>query len=76
MKRKITEMMTISKKDERISNKGSKRPILIFHDSEKIWGISNKIFPLVIVDIFTIFDVSQVFIDGWSSYDIMYLDLF
>lgn len=69
-------MMFIHKKDEGTSTKISDRLMLVFWDSEKIGGIPNDIFPLVITSIVGHFDMSLILIDGGSSSDIMYSELF
>lgn len=45
-------------------------------DSKTVGGTSNKIFPLVIIDIVGQFNVSQILINDSSSCNIMYSKLF
>lgn len=50
--------------------------ILEFWESEKIRGIPNENFPLVITTTIANFDVSKILVNGGSSCGIMYSDLF
>lgn len=68
--------MDVSKKEGITSFTNPKRLILGFRDSDKVTGISNEIFLLVIITNIANFDVSRVLIEGGSSCDIMYVDLF
>lgn len=68
--------MDVSKKEGNTSTTNQERHILGFRDSEKVWWILKEILPLVIRVPIANFDVSRVLIDGDSSYDIMYGDLF
>lgn len=52
---------------------GEEADFFRFYNNEKIGGIPNKTSPLVITTKIANFYVSQVLIDGRSSYDIMYL---
>lgn len=45
-------------------------------DSKTVRGTSNKIFPLVIIDMVGQFNVSQILINDSSSCNIMYSELF
>lgn len=66
MKRKIIELMVENKKEGETSTRGPKIHILKFCNSEKVEGILNEIFPLVIIGTILNFDVSGVLIDGGS----------
>lgn len=50
--------------------------MLEFRDGEKVLGILNDIFPLVIAVMVVHFDVSLIMIDGCISCNIMYFKLF
>lgn len=50
--------------------------MLGFRDSEKVVGINNELFPLVIMDTVGQFNVLWILIDGESSCDILYPSLF
>lgn len=76
MKRNTFEFMVVSKKEGNNLTKGSEGLVLKFYNNDKIWGISKDIFPFVITSTISSFDVFRVFIDGGSSYDIMYSDIF
>lgn len=47
-----------------------------FLNNEKVRGIPNETFSLVITSTVVNFNVSRVLNDGGGSYNIMYLDLF
>lgn len=68
--------MVISKEEIVTSIENPERPILDFLDREKVDGIPNKIFPLIVIDIMSSCDVSKILIDQKISYDIMYANLF
>lgn len=72
MKWKIAKMLVVPKKDGSISVKIFDQPMLGFQDSEKVGGIPNKNFPLVILAIIGKFNVSRILIDGGTSCHIMY----
>lgn len=76
MERKITKLMGINKKGKSISIKSPKRPKLGFWDSEKVEGILNDMFPLMITITISHFDAFQILIDDGSSCDIIYSELF
>lgn len=76
IKRQITEMMVVDKEKWESSTIKSERPILGFLDSEKVRGILNDVFPLVISVFVANYDFFQVMIDENSSYHIMYVELF
>lgn len=76
VKRKIVELMNVSKKEGNNSTKCQKRKILIFRDNEKTRGIPTEIFSLVITATIANFDASRVHIDGGISCDIMYSYIF
>lgn len=76
VKRKISELMKVSKKEGNTSTKILERTILRFRDREKVERIPNEIFPLVIMDVISNFDVSKILIDGGSSYESMYSNRF
>lgn len=76
VKTKTIELMAFNKKKESMSTKGPERPIIELRNSEKIWGIPNRVFSLFIITIIANFDVSWVLIDGGGSSDIMYSDIF
>lgn len=76
MKRKIVKWMVVSRKDGNTLTKMSEQPILEFQDSEKVRGILNKAFLLIIMTIITNCNVSEVLIDGRSFCDIMYSNIF
>lgn len=62
IKRRIGELMTINKKED-VSYEGKlKRRILRFKDSEKVGGIPNDIFPLVITTTIANLDVLRILI--------------
>lgn len=50
--------------------------MLIFQDSQKVGGIPNKIFTLVIIATIGQLCIFRILIDGNNSYDIIYLELF
>lgn len=52
------------------------KPLWNFKDSEEVGGILNDIGSHVITSTLTNFDVSKIFIDRGSSYDIIYAELF
>lgn len=52
------------------------RPLFGFYNSEKVGKVLNENFSLVTIVTISYFDVSRVLIDGGSSCDIMYADLF
>lgn len=58
MKRKIAKMFVIHKKNGSTSVKIFVWPMLGFRGSEKVGGIPNEIFPLVITITIEKFDVS------------------
>lgn len=76
MKRKIVETLVNHKKEGGTSTKIPNRAMLGFQDCEGIGGTPNEIFPLVIISMVIHFDVSQTLIEGESSCDIMYYELF
>lgn len=65
MKINIDERISITKEGS-TSLVSPKRTTLIFRDSDKIGGILNENFPLVIKAITSNFDVSKVLTDGGS----------
>lgn len=69
-------MMSIYKNKGRSSSKIYDRPMLGFRNSEMVRGISNDLFPLVIMTIIGQFGVSQILIDRRSSRDTLYSPLF
>lgn len=76
MKRKISELMAVHKKDGSTSPKTLDRPMLGFRDIEKVGGVLNDIFPLVITATVGHFDLSQILINEGRSCDIMYSNMF
>lgn len=74
MKSKIVKMIVYCKESNMLA-KFPDRPMLGFLDSEKIGGIPNKLFPLVIIATVGKFDISQIIINGGSSCHIMYSEL-
>lgn len=68
--------MAVSKKEGMTSEGRSKSPILESYDSEKVGDISNEIFHFMIRENMANFDVSRILIDGWSSCNIMYTEVF
>lgn len=76
MKGKIIEMMAVYKKNTGTLVKIPDWPMLGFQDFEKVGGIPEEIFPLVIIATVRQFNVSQFLIDGGNFYDIMHSDLF
>lgn len=76
VKGKIIELVVMIKEEWTTSTKSSKRCVLGFYDSEKVEGVSNKIFPMVITSVISKFSVSRILIDGGSYYYIMYSDIF
>lgn len=76
MKRKITEMLFVHKKDGSTLVKTHDKVMLGFWNSKKVGGIPNEIFPLLITTIVEQFDISQILIDGGNSCDITYSRLF
>lgn len=74
MNRKIVELMVVhkkDKKDEESSTKVLDRPMSGFRESEKVAGILNEIFPMVITAIIRHFNVAHILIVGDNSYDIL-----
>lgn len=76
MKRKIVELVAIRKKERNTSTKNPKRPILSFWNNEKVRGIPNEIFPLVITTKIANFEVFRVLINDGNSCGIMYSNIF
>lgn len=76
MKRKITEMFPVHKKDRSALMKTLDRPMIRFLDSNKVGRTPNEIFPLVIIIMTVQFDASQILIDINKSYDIVCFELF
>lgn len=76
MKRNIIDLMVMNKIEDKTTTEELERLILGFHDSGKIRGIPNEIFPLVILNSISNFEISRVLIDDINSYYIMYSDLF
>lgn len=64
IKRRIVELIIVSKEWETTFEGKLERPILEFRNSRKVDGIPNKIFLLVITTIMTNFDVSWIVIDA------------
>lgn len=58
MKRNIVEMMVVHTNNGSMSTKTPYRPMLGFQDSEKVEGIPNEIFVLVITATIRHFDIS------------------
>lgn len=63
--------MTFNKEGRTVPDGKSKSLILKFQDSEKVCGIQNDIFPLVITKEMVNFNVFNILIDGESYCDIM-----
>lgn len=76
VKRKITKLMAVNNKEWNTSTNSPESQILEFRNIEKVKGIPNKIFTLVIMVIRSNFDVSMILIEDKSSYNIMYSYLF
>lgn len=72
---RISEILSVHKKDTGTSINFFDRPMLGFWDSKKVGGVPNK-FPLVIIATIEKFDVSWILIDGRNYCDIMYSELF
>lgn len=68
--------MVVHRKEGCTSPKVPDYPMLGFWDSEKIRGIPDKIFPLIIIAIVGQFNVSHILINSGNSYVIMYSDFF
>lgn len=58
IKRKIVELLSVNKKEGITSIVNPERLVLKFRDTEKVWGISNEIFPLVITVAIDNFEIS------------------
>lgn len=76
IKRIIVELMAHSKEDGEVFEPNTKRPIPRFRDSEKVSGIPNEGFPLIITATIANFDMSRILINGQSSCNIMYKELY
>lgn len=76
MKRKIFEMKFFYRKVAITSGKIRDRPMLGFCNSEKVGGIPNENFPLVITATVEKFYVSWILIEGGSFFYIIYSKLF
>lgn len=61
-------MMWINKKEDVASKGKLEKPILGFKDNKKVGGIPIYIFPLVIENIMTNYDVSRIIIVRGSLY--------
>lgn len=68
--------MVVNKKGESTSAKTSDRPIHKFYDNEKVKGMLNYFFHLVITTTIIHFDISWILINGGSFCDIIYSKLF
>lgn len=68
--------MVISKKGGCTSSKELEKSVLNFRDSEKVGGILNEIFLLVITTMIVHFEVSRILINGGSCCDVMYSKVF
>lgn len=68
--------MIVYRMEGSTSTKIHDRLILELRDLEKVWGIPNKNFPLVIIARVGKFDISRILVDDGSSYNIMYSELF
>lgn len=62
VKMESVELMAVSKKQRITFTKSPKRPILEFQDNEKVGGIPNEIFPLVITVAIPNLDTSKILI--------------
>lgn len=75
MNKKIFELVFVSKKEGNSSIRVLERPIIIFCDSEKVEDPKQDL-PMVIPTIILNFYVSWDPIDGGSSFNIMYSNIF
>lgn len=68
--------MVVSKGEGETSIKKLDKPILWFLDCEKVGGILTDIFPLVITNAMSNYDVSWILLEGGIPCDIMFTELF